>query len=216
MTALFVTGSGTDIGKTYITELLVRREVAEGRPIRVLKPVISGFDPAHPADSDTGRLLAAQGRALSPANIDAMSPWRYSAPLSPDMAAARENTAVPFDEVAAFCRREIAAAEGDRVDLLIEGVGGVMVPLDETRTVLDLIETLEIPVLVIVGSYLGTISHTLTACAVLTQREIAIDRVVISETPDSTVDLAETQASLARFLSRIGDGVPVEGVRFSP
>jgi len=123
---------------------------------------------------------------------------------------------VPFDEIAAFCRREIAAAEADRVDLLIEGVGGVMVPLDETRTVLDLIETLEIPVLVIVGSYLGTISHTLTACTVLAQRDIEIDRVVISETPDSSVDLAETQATLGRFLSRIGGGVPVEAVRFSP
>ena len=212
MTALFVTGSGTEIGKTYVTEMLIRRYRAEGQGVRALKPVISGFDPDNASDSDTGRLLAALGRAMTPAEIEAISPWRFAAPLSPDMAAAREGRAVPFDEIVGFCRRAIAAAGAAREVLLIEGVGGVMVPLDDRRTVLDLIAALGTPALVVGGSYLGALSHTLTAVAVLRQRGVRIERIAVSETPGSAVPLDETRATLARFVAPI----PVETVPFSP
>ena len=200
MPAVFVTASGTDIGKTYVAEALLGQWRASGRTVAVLKPILSGYDPAEAAGSDTGRLLTASGVEITPESIDLVSPWRYAAPLSPDMAAAREGRNVPVDDVIAYCAAAIAEADEAGMSLLIEGIGGVMVPLDETRTVADLIAALGIPAILVGGSYLGSLSHTMTAYEALRSRNIAVDCIIISETPDSDVPLAETRDVLARFV----------------
>src|SRR3546814_8288949 len=82
---------------------------------------LSGFDPATRATSDAGVLLSALDLPVTEASLDRMSPWRFRAPLSPDMAAAREGRTVPFDDLVDHCRDRLAAAAGP---LLIEGVGG--------------------------------------------------------------------------------------------
>lgn len=210
MPAVFVTASGTDIGKTFIAEAMLREWRAQGHQVAVLKPVISGFDSAQAAETDTGRLLAAAGAELTDDSVALVSPWRYAAPLSPDMAAAREGRTVPYDDVVAYCLAAINEANETGMYLLIEGIGGVMVPLDETRTVADLIGELGIPAIVVGGSYLGSLSHTLTACEALQARRVPIDTIVISETPDSEVPLAETRDTVARFVGKI----PVEAVAF--
>ena len=84
--------------------------------------------------------------------------------------------------------------------MLIEGIGGLMVPLDNERTVLDLIEALRFPILLVTGSYLGTISHTLTAIEVAKSRKIEIKAIVIDESEGSTVSLGGTAAALRKFL----------------
>ncbi|CAN0456632.1 unnamed protein product, partial [Laminaria digitata] len=175
MPAVFVTASGTDIGKTYVAEALLNQWRAAGRTVAVLKPILSGYDPAAAATSDSGRLLTAAGVGITPESINLVSPWRYDAPMSPDMAAAREGRSVPVDEVIAYCAAAIAEADEAGMSLLIEGIGGVMVPLDETRTVADLIAALGIPALLVGGSYLGSLSHTLTAYEALRSRNIAVD-----------------------------------------
>jgi dethiobiotin synthetase len=200
MTAFFVTGTGTEIGKTFVAAGLIRRLRAQGSPVDACKPVATGFDPAAAEASDPGVLLAALGRPVTPAEIDRMTPWRYAAPLSPDMAAAREDRPLSFDELVDFCRRAIAAHRGT---LLIEGIGGVMVPLDQRHTVLDWIAALGIPVLLVAGSYLGSLSHTLTCLDVLKRRALAIKALVVNETPGSTVPLADTVATLSRFAAPI-------------
>ena len=136
-----------------------------------LKPVVSGFDPAAAADSDPGVLLAALGRAVTPEAVAEIAPWRFRAPLSPDMAARLEGRTVDVDAVVGFCRERIAATEGV---VVIEGVGGVMVPLDDRRTVLDWITALDVPAVLVSGSYLGAISHTLCALDVLVRRGVAV------------------------------------------
>jgi dethiobiotin synthetase len=195
VTATFVTGTGTDVGKTFITAALIRHARATGRAVEAFKPVLSGFNPAGAATSDAGVLLAALGRPVTDDTIDRMSPWRFAAPLSPDLAAAREGRAVDFGAVVEFSRR--AAAGRDLV--LIEGVGGVMVPLDASHTVLDWMSELRAPVLLVAGSYLGTISHTLTALRVLAQRNLDIAAVVISESHSPGATLEETVAAITRF-----------------
>jgi dethiobiotin synthetase len=210
MPAVFVTASGTDIGKTYVAEALLGQWRASGRTVAVLKPILSGYDPAEAAGSDTGRLLTASGVEITPESIDLVSPWRYAAPLSPDMAAAREGRNVPVDDVIAYCAAAIAESDEVGMSLLIEGIGGVMVPLDETRTVADLIAALGIPAILVGGSYLGSLSHTMTAYEALRSRNIAVDCIIISETPDSDVPLAETRDVLARFVQ----SAPVEVMPF--
>ncbi|MGB8561887.1 MAG: dethiobiotin synthase, partial [Pseudolabrys sp.] len=87
-------------------------------------------------------------------------------------------------------------------------VGGIMVPLDGRRTVLDWMTALDIPLLLIVGGYLGTISHTLTALDVLAQRKLTIAAIVVSESDRDAVALDDTVASIERF----SNGVEVVGL----
>jgi dethiobiotin synthetase len=196
VSALFVTGTGTDIGKTFVAAGLIRQLRREGRSVDALKPVASGFDPAAPVGSDAGALLAALGRPVNLQEVERISPWRYRAPLSPDLAAAREGRAIDFAAVVELCRTRAAAADV----LVVEGVGGVMVPLDGTHTVLDWMAQLRIPVLVVAGSYLGTLSHTFTTVDVLARRNLAVPAIVVSESAHSPVPLDDTVAVVARFV----------------
>ncbi|MBT5107110.1 MAG: dethiobiotin synthase [Rhodospirillaceae bacterium] len=203
MTAWFITATGTDIGKTVLTAALCRALRAQGAPVRALKPVISGYAQDEMADSDSGRILASLGVAPTDAAIAAITPWRFKAPLSPDMAAAREGRVIDFDALVDFCTPKNKSNGEDIV--LIEGVGGAMVPLTDRETVLDWIVALRAPALVVAGSYLGTISHTLTTVAAMRARGAEVAAVVVSESAESPVPLAETAAVLRRFLG----GVPV-------
>lgn len=163
MGALFVTSTGTGIGKTFVTAALVKHFRAQGRTVDAFKPVLSGFDPGNVEGSDTGILLGALGKALIQEEFDRITPWRFAAPLSPDMAAAREDRHIDFDALVDFSRAAMQSAE----TVLIEGVGGIMVPLDDKYTVLDWMRALDVPIVLVAGSYLGTISHTLSALDVL-------------------------------------------------
>ncbi len=196
MGAVFITGTGTDIGKTFVSAGLIRHLRAAGRQVEALKPVVSGFEPQALEISDPAQLLAALDRPKTLAEIERIAPWRFGAPLSPHLAAQREGRAVDFKALVGFSREAITRA---RDVMLIEGVGGVMVPLDDRHTVLDWMTVLRIPVLLVAGSYLGTISHTLTALHVLAQRKLDIMAVAVSETAGSTVALDDTVATIARF-----------------
>jgi dethiobiotin synthetase len=205
MTVLLVTATGTDIGKTFVSAGLIRHWRAAGRVVDAIKPVLSGFDPAAMEASDPAVLLRALGRDCTPAEVERISPWRFTAPLSPDWAARREGRSIVISDLVDFCRRAMAARRGI---LLIEGIGGVMVPLGEHRTVLDLMSTLRCPVLLVAGSYVGTLSHTFTALEVLARRNLDIAAVVVSETAGSAASLEETVAAVERF----ADTIPVVGI----
>jgi dethiobiotin synthetase len=200
MTALFVTATGTDIGKTFVTAGLIRHLRAADRAVAAIKPVVSGFDPDDWQGSDPAVLLAALGRSLTLEEIDGISPWRFKAPLSPHTAAQREGRAIAFQELVEFCRRAMAARRGV---LLVEGIGGVMVPLDDRHSVLDLMSMLRIPIILVAGSYVGTLSHTLTALEVVARRNLDITAVVVSESDGSAASLEDTVATLQVFAEQI-------------
>jgi len=212
VTAVFVTSTGTGIGKTFVTAGLIRHLRQAGRTVGAIKPIVSGFDPAIAENSDPGILLKALGRPVTPEEIARISPWRFQAALSPDFAARREGRSIDFAALIDFSQRAMAANE----TLCIEGVGGVMVPLDTRHTVLDWMTALRLPPILVVGSYLGTLSHTLTALHVLAQRNLSTAAIVVSETPGSPAPLDETVATIARFadlieviaLPRLAPGAP--------
>ncbi len=188
---LFVTSSGTGIGKTYVTALLTRQLRVKGQGPTVFKPVVSGFDPACAAESDSGILLAAQDRPFTDESLNEISPWRFAAALAPDMAAKREGRDLPFEEVVGFCRSAL-----ETPPVLIEGVGGIMAPLAQRRLNIDWLAALHIPALLVVGSYLGTISHTLTAANALKTRYLELAGILISESEESPVPLEETAEAI--------------------
>ena len=198
MNRTFITSTGTGIGKTLLTEVLIRQLRRQKKSVRALKPLISGISDATWADSDTARILDALGDSVTPENIARVSPWRFEAPLSPDMAAIREGRSVDFLKLIDFCEMPRSA---DHV--LIEGVGGAFVPLNDGHVVADWIAELGIPALLVCGSYLGTLSHTIATVAALATRRVTVSGIIISESEDSPVPLEETRASMARFTGPI-------------
>jgi dethiobiotin synthetase len=203
MQPYFITASGTGIGKTLVTTTLCWQLRHSGKKVTALKPVISGFDPQD-MDSDAALILKSCGLTPTPQMMATISPWRYRAPLAANMAATKEGTPPPeLAEVVKFCR-DHAMIEGDV--LLAEGAGGVMSPLSDTHTMLDLMAALRWPVLLVAGNYLGSISHTLTAVEALRAQSLRIDAVVVSESEKSQVTLDETARTLERF---IGKDIPL-------
>ncbi len=200
MKPFFVTATGTDVGKTYVTAGIIRAARQANRPAGAIKPILSGYSQATAASSDAAILLDAMGKRVTLKSIAAIAPWRYFAPLSPDMAAAREGRSLHLPDVLTFCHAAIQSAPGL---ILVEGVGGAMVPLNATQTVRDWIFALNIPVLLVAGSYLGTISHSLATAAALSAQNIPIAAIVISESETSPVPLEETAAAIANFLPGI-------------
>ncbi len=196
MKSIFVTGIGTEIGKTFVIRQLLRQFNQKEQKWSAIKPVISGLDDTDIELSDTGLLLKAQGLPLTTANLDKISPWRFQAALSPHLAAEKEDQTIPFDKLIEFCRKAKSENGGG---LLIEGVGGVMVPINRQYTVLDWIEALHIPCIVVTGTYLGAINHTLLTIAALRSRNIAIDAIIVNESIHSTVSIDDTMETIQHF-----------------
>lgn len=194
---LFITATGTGIGKTFVTSLLARQARRQGLTPQLLKPVLSGFDPRNPDNSDVAELIKASGYQLSDSLIDEISPFRYRAPLSPDMAAAREGRAINFDELISYCRQQEDAAVGP---YLVEGVGGAMVPLTDNHLVLDWMVALNYPVLLVSGSYLGSISHCLCTLSAIENTDLSVAGILLNESPDSAVSTVEMADTLRRFV----------------
>ncbi|MEJ0009999.1 MAG: dethiobiotin synthase [Alphaproteobacteria bacterium] len=189
MSFYVVTGAGTDVGKTFAACALLHGAHAAGRAARGFKPVASGVSRA--AEGDVAQLLEACDKAVTEANAEAINPWRFPAALSPNMA--DESKALDFDALVSWSRAQITG-EGLR---LMEGVGGAMVPLDDSHTTRDWMVALGAPVIVVTGSYLGALSHTLTAIDAL--RELRIAALIICESEGSAVPLSSTADTLKRF-----------------
>jgi dethiobiotin synthetase len=196
VTAIFITATGADVGTTFVVAALVRHLRQIGRPVDAIKPIASGYDPAQAASSETGVLVSALGLPFTPESIDHVSPWRFRAALPPDLAAREEGRSIGVDQVIAYCRAEIDKRRGV---LLIDGVGGLMAPLDDRRTILDVMMALRLPLILITGSYAGAVSHTLTALDSLFRREMNVLTTIVSETPGSNVPLDDVVATIGRF-----------------
>jgi dethiobiotin synthetase len=196
VTAIFITATGPDVGKTLVVAALIRHLRAMGHAVDAIKPIVSGYEPAQAAASDPGTLIAALGLPFSPESIERTSPWRFRAALSPDLAARLEGRNIDVDAVIAYCK----AAIDRRSDiLLIEGVGGIMEPLDQHRTVLDVMMALRLPLILVTGSYRGALSHTLTALDSLFRRDMSVLATIVSETAGSKVALDDIVAAISRF-----------------
>ncbi|AHJ67517.1 Dethiobiotin synthetase [Granulibacter bethesdensis] len=189
---VFITATGTDIGKSYVTAGLIKAFIRAGQQIQALKPVLSGT--AHPpTDADLLMKALQEGPDADDLDLDEIAPWRFAAPLSPDMAAEQEGRSIPFDALIRHCAKPRTG------QVLIEGVGGVMVPLDHSHTVLDWIAALQPRILLVAGTYLGTISHTLTALSALQARGLSVDWLVLNESSSQPVPAHQTASTLTRF-----------------
>lgn len=195
MKTIFITATGTGIGKTLVTTALCYQLQQKGYRVRGIKPIISGW--SCDEGSDTVQLLQSLSLPVNDVAIEQTSPWRFAAPLSPDMAAAHEGKLLPLTPIVEFC---LSPGLNHEVDyLIIEGAGGVMTPINPQQTMLDLMDKVSATVILVTGSYLGSLSHTLTALEVIKARNLPIHSIIVSETEKSTVSLEDTKRSLQPF-----------------
>jgi dethiobiotin synthetase len=203
---VFVAGGHTDVGKTFVACALIRAARTSGRSVEALKPIASGLDPADWSDSDPGRLLQALDRPRNDDELHRMTPWRFLAPLAPPMAARLEGRSLPLQPIVELCAARLATSRADL--FVLEGVGGLMSPLADGATGLDLMTALGLPVLLVGGGYLGAISHTLTALEVLRARGQTVAAVVVSQ--DGQAGAPDFAEAVALIRSHAG-GTPVLG-----
>jgi len=178
---LFITATGTDIGKTYITCQIARYLNDTKQNYQVLKPIISGFEGNK---TDTHKLANISGQTIAQTSL-----YKLKAALSPDVAAKQEGVEINYNKIIDFCKPKANQYN------IVEGVGGVYVPIDGEHTILDLIKDLNYKTILIVGNYLGSISHTLSAYNNLKAVNIT-PVIIINETntnpPCSTDEMMES------------------------
>jgi dethiobiotin synthetase len=203
MAGIFITSSGTEMGKTFVVCGLIEAFKKQKKSVQALKPLISGMQEISLKNSDTGLILQALGQDVTPKNAAKISPWQFAAALSPSMAARLENREIVLKDVVSWCQQKTAKSPAQFT--LIEGAGGVMAPLNDSGTMLDLMMALKWPVILVVGSYLGALSHTLTAIEAL-KGKADILAIMVNEKGASGVGLRATMDELARF---VPDAIPI-------
>ena len=186
---LFVTGTDTEVGKTVISAAIARTLRQSGHRVAVLKPVATGcIKTREGLVSEDAELLAAASDTDQP--LDLICPNRYAEPLAPSVAARRADRPIDYDAIA----RSIALA--GRADAwVVEGAGGVMTPLDDRRTMRDLIAALGLPAVLVATAKLGTINHTLVSIEALRAVGVTVAGVVLNRYPLDTPGVAEETAA---------------------
>jgi dethiobiotin synthetase len=191
MRGLFVTGTGTGVGKTVLSAALLASMSAAGERVRAHKPVVTGLDDV-PAPRSPGQgspvtwppdhELLAGVAGMSPEEV---APLRYGPAVSPHLAAALAGEEIDLTGLVALAR---AAGAGGGTTI-VEGVGGLLVPLTEDLTVRDLAVALGLPVLIAASPELGTINHTLLTLDVARAAGLDVRAVVLTPWPETPGDL---------------------------
>lgn len=171
MRGLFVTGTGTEVGKTIVAAVLARGFATAGERVAVFKPAVTGLN--DPGEPDQALLRRAAGSTQSD---DEIAPYRYGPPASPHLAAAEAGEEVDPERL-----RQVARAAAARADLIVcEGVGGLLVPLAGPYLIRDLAVDLGLPLIVAAQPGLGTINHTLLTVEVSRAAGLSVTAVVLT------------------------------------
>jgi dethiobiotin synthetase len=191
MRGLFVTATDTGVGKTEVACALLAAARARGLDAVGMKPAQSGVLPGEPSDAE--RLREACG-AIEP--LEAMCPYSFAAPLAPAVAARVEGTEVSFARVLEAAR----ALAARHAAIVVEGAGGLLVPLTEREAYADLARALGLPVLVVARAGLGTVNHTALTVEALRARALAVAGIVLNRTaPVDDPSVPHNAAEIARL-----------------
>ncbi|MDT8389623.1 MAG: dethiobiotin synthase [Lentisphaeria bacterium] len=195
----FITGTGTDVGKTLVTAGLFRAFLRRGLTTRAVKPVQTGcfVTPAGDVIAPDTRLYEQAAQGLTGGDILVFH--TFTPACSPHLAARLAGEQL---SVRALERNIADTAEGADV-ILVEGAGGALVPLNDTETSLNLIKSLGFPVVVVADNRLGMINHTLLTLEVLKQSGVDIAGVVINHcspvTDENRFIREDNPTAIARF-----------------
>ncbi|MCZ8513136.1 dethiobiotin synthase [Paenibacillus filicis] len=199
---LFITGTDTNVGKTIVTAALAAALRADGMQVGIWKPVQSGA-PIGSGVTDAERLVLGAGLDERP---EAIAPFSFRAPLTPVLAAKQEGVKLTLHMLLAAGEPLIRRYDS----LLVEGAGGIAVPLTEDALVADLIARLGISAMIIARTGLGTINHTLLTVSLLRQRAIPIVGIVMNEGGQYDADKDPSFTTNAELIEHYS-GLPVLG-----
>ena len=210
VTDFAVVGTDTGVGKTVVTAGLVGWLREEGLDARGIKPAQTGSPP----DDDAGFVADACDSDAAATCLRRLEP-----PLAPAVAAEQADTTLDYDAIRSECDRELRTAEIG----VVEGIGGLRVPLAGDRDVADLVADLAVPTVVVARSGLGTLNHTALTVEALRRRGVPVEAVVLNRYEGATVAERTNPATLERMtevpvrtLPRLALGSPptaVEAVR---
>lgn len=173
---LFITGTDTDVGKTYVTAMLARELYQAGVRVGVYKPVCSGMsldEAGRRRWPDVDKLA----RAIECDDIDRIAPQRFQAPLAPPVAARLESRTVDSDMI----RRGLEYWHERSDFVLVEGVGGLLCPVTAQETAADLALDIGFPLLIVARLGLGTINHTLLTLEVAARYGLPVFGIILNE-----------------------------------
>lgn len=186
MTAIFITGTDTGVGKTYVTTLVAKALIAGGRNVAVVKPYSTGSGDADPQ-------VFKKVKGLHVYNFA-----RFRLPLSPYQASMNEGRKTNFNDVMRSTRSAIKRHEVT----LVEGIGGVFVPLDARYVSMDIGRSLRLRALVVATPWLGTINHTLLTVNALLQAGVKVSVVLVNANRSGKLEKYHKQIPgiLSKFL----------------
>lgn len=173
MRGLFVTATDTGVGKTEVACAIVRSARAAGLDVVGMKPAQAGLVPGEASDAERLRAAAA---GVEP--LEAICPYSFAAPLAPAVAARLEGRAVALERILEAARALAARHEA----VLVEGAGGLLVPLTERETYADLAVALGLPALVVARAGLGTVNHVALTVEALRARGVPLAGIVLNRT----------------------------------
>lgn len=197
MRGVFVTGTGTEVGKTVVAAAIAHALRAEGRSVGVFKPAVTGLDEG--GEPDHALLRRAAGSTQADAEI---APYRYGPPASPHLAAA-----LAGEEIDPAQLRDAAHAAADADILVCEGVGGLLVPLAGTYLVRDLAADLGLPLVVAASPGLGTINHTLLTVEAARAAGLTVAAVVLTPWPDEPSAIEQSNRETIEALADLETAV---------
>ncbi|HEU4705974.1 MAG TPA: dethiobiotin synthase [Solirubrobacterales bacterium] len=189
----FVTGTGTEVGKTVVAAALARTFAAEEQRVAVFKPAVTGLE--EEGETDHALLRRASGSSQSDEEI---APYRYGPPASPHLAAALAGEEIDPERLRQAARD---AAEGADA-IVCEGVGGLLVPLSPTYLIRDLAADLAYPLVIVASPGLGTINHTLLTIESARAAGLHVAVIVLNPWPDEP---SEIESSNRETIATLGD-----------
>ena len=189
---VFVTGTGTEVGKTVVAAVIAHTLEGEGKRVAVFKPAVTGLDEG--TETDHALLRRASGSTQSDEEI---APYRYGPPASPQLAAALTGEEIDPERL-----QQAARAAAENADAIVcEGVGGLLVPLSPTYLVRDLAADLGYPLVVAAGPGLGTINHTLLTLEAARTAGLEVSAVVLTPWPEDPTQIERSNRETIATLS---------------
>ena len=201
---VFITGTDTGVGKTLVAAVLAAALQRLGHSVGVMKPVETGISPSKVGHSDAAKL---QAIVASEETLGAICPYRFEAPVAPLAAAQADGQRI---EPAVI--RQVYRLLASRYDYtVVEGIGGVRVPLSSKADVMDLMAALKLPVVVVGRAGLGGINHALLTVEALRRRNIPLVALVLNRTQPSRSAVTRLQERTTIEALRKQAGLPVLG-----
>lgn len=201
--SFFIAGTDTGIGKTFVTAKIAKALSEGGCRVAVMKPIQTGLSEP---DSDDLHKIKKTAPQILDIPLELASPYRFDLPASPHLAAQKSHVHIDMNKIA-YCKDRIL--QDYKPDfLLVEGAGGLLVPLNEKDMMIDLMKKLKMPVVLVARARLGTLNHTFLSVEAIYKRKIALAGIIMNFMPGDIFQIAtDNIATVSKRLRNVKIGV---------